>query len=136
MSEIDSLTVSVIWGRLVSIAEEMGVTVRRTAYSEAVREGGDFSVAVFDAEGQMLSQADLSPGHLGAMPFAIGNMLKSYPRETLKSGDIIIMNDLYMGSGHLPDFYCMSPVFLQSQIVGFVVASAHMVDVGGIKAPP
>ncbi|RLP24041.1 hydantoinase B/oxoprolinase family protein [Mesorhizobium sp. YM1C-6-2] len=134
MSEIDSLTVSVIWGRLVSIAEEMGVTVRRTAYSEAVREGGDFSVAVFDAEGQMLSQADLSPGHLGAMPFAIGNMLKSYPRETLKSGDIIIMNDLYMGSGHLPDFYCMSPVFLQSQIVGFVVASAHMVDVGGIKA--
>ena len=134
MSEIDALTVSVIWGRLVSIAEEMGVTVRRTAYSEAVREGGDFSIAVFDAAGRMLSQADLSPGHLGAMPFAVGNMLKSYPRETLKSGDIIIMNDLYMGSGHLPDFYCMSPVFLKHKIVGFVVASAHMVDVGGIKA--
>lgn len=134
MTEIDALTVSVIWGRLVSIAEEMGMTVRRTAYSEAVREGGDFSTGVFDAAGNLLSQGDLSPGHLGAMPFAVENMLKTYPRDSLQPGDVIIMNDLYMGSGHLPDFYCMSPVFSEAALIGFVVASAHMVDVGGIRA--
>jgi N-methylhydantoinase B len=133
MSGVDSLTVAVVWGRLVGIAEEMGQTVRHTAYSDAIREGRDFSAAVFDREGRLLAQADLSPGHLGAMPFAVVNILRVYPAESLTPGDVIIMNDPYLGSGHLPDFYCLSPVFVDDGLVGFAVTSAHLVDVGGIR---
>jgi len=129
----DALTVAIVWGRLVAIAEEMGETLRRTAYSDAVREGRDFSTGVFDHRGRMLAQADLSPGHLGAMPFAVQNMLGAYPARTLRPGDVIVMNDAYLGSGHLPDFYSMSPAFAGEELIGFVVASAHLVDVGGLR---
>ena len=89
----EELALAVVWGRLVATAEEIGRVVRRTAYSEAVREGRDFSTGVFDVRGQLLAQADLSPGRLGAMPFAVQNMLHVYPRETLKPDDVIVMND-------------------------------------------
>jgi N-methylhydantoinase B len=130
---LDELSIAVIWGRLVAVAEEMGTIVRSTAYSEAVREGRDFSTGVFDVAGQLLAQADLSPGHLGAMPFAVENLLSAYPRESLRPGDVIATNDPYLGSGHLPDFYCLTPVFAADELCGFCVASAHMIDVGGMK---
>lgn len=130
---VDVLTVGFVWSKLDSIADEMGETLRRTAYSDAVREGRDFSAAIFDRRGRLLAQADLSPGHLGAVPEAVKNMLSPFPPGSLRPGDVITMNDAYLGSGHLPDFYSMSPVFHQEEIHGYVVVSAHLVDVGGIR---
>lgn len=131
---VDAVTRDVVWAALHSVAEESGTALRRTAYSQAVREGRDFSVALFDAAGQMIAQGDFSPGHLGSMPSIVRHVLAAYPPETLEPGDAIVLNDLYMGSGHLPDFFMTTPVFHRERLVGFVVNCAHQVDVGGAAA--
>ena len=130
----DVITQGVIWAAMHSIAEEAGTALRKTAYSQAVREGRDFSVALFDRQGRMIAQGDFSPGHLGSMPSLVGHVLAEYPPETLEPGDAIVLNDLYMGSGHLPDFFMTTPVFHGPDLVGFVVNCAHQVDVGGAAA--
>jgi N-methylhydantoinase B len=128
---VEAVTLSVIWGGLAAATEEAANTLQHTAYSEAVREGRDFSAGVFDVKGRLLAQIDIGPGHLGSMPFAVQHMLRYYPLATLAPGDAIFMNDLYMGSGHLPDFFCMVPVFLRERPVAFSVTCCHHVDVGG-----
>ena len=131
MSNIDPITFSVVWNGLVSISEEMGTALRRSAYSLGVREGRDFSTALFDAQGRLVAQGNFSPGHLGSMPFVVKNILQEYPLEELEEGDSILLNDPYLGSGHLPDFFQVSPIFFDGQILGFSANCAHMVDVGG-----
>ncbi len=127
----DPLTVAVVWGRLAAIAEEMATALAHTAYSDQVREGGDFTTAVFDASGRLLAQANRAPAHLGAIPHAVRHMLEYYPAETLGPGDVIAMNDPFMGAGHLPDFFEMSPVYLEAELIGFVVGTVHVTDIGG-----
>jgi N-methylhydantoinase B len=128
---LDPITLGVVWGALQSIAVEIGTTVHRTAYSEQAREGQDFSVAVFDAAGRMVAQGPYSPGHMGAMSFAVKNALAAYPVETLAPGDAILLNDPLLGSGHLPDFFVTQPVFHDDALIGFVVNILHHTDVGG-----
>ena len=134
VSGVDVITKGVVWAALQSIAEEAGTALRKTAYSQAVREGRDFSAALFDARGRMIAQGDFSPGHLGSMPSLVGHVLREYPPDALQPGDAIVLNDLYMGSGHLPDFFLTTPVFHRDRLVGFVVNCAHQVDVGGAAA--
>jgi N-methylhydantoinase B len=134
MKRIDPVTLGVIWGGFVSIAAEMGATLRRTAFSEVVREGMDFSPGIFDEKGRLIAQGDYSPGHLGSMPYAVQSVLQYFPKETLKPGDVLLMNDPYMGSGHLPDFFMITPIFYKDQIVGYTVNCCHQQDVGGAGA--
>ena len=131
LAHIDPITLGVIWGALQSIAVEIGTTVHKTAYSEQAREGQDFSVAVFDRAGRMVAQGPYSPGHMGAMSFAVQNALAAHPAETLAPGDGILLNDPLLGSGHLPDFFITQPVFHEDHLVGFVVNIVHHTDVGG-----
>jgi N-methylhydantoinase B len=133
-SKVDPITRGVVWAALQSIADESGTALKQTAYSEAVREGRDFSAALFNARGEMVAQGDFSPGHLGAMPSIVRHVMREYPSGSLEPGDAVILNDLYMGSGHLPDFFITSPVFHGGRLVGFVVDCAHQVDVGGAQA--
>jgi N-methylhydantoinase B len=128
---MNPLTLAVIWGALQSIAVEIGTTVHKTAYSEQAREGQDFSVAVFDPQGRMVAQGPYSPGHMGAMSFAVKNALQAYPAETLRPGDAILLNDPLLGSGHFPDFFITQPAFLDGRLIGFAVNILHHTDVGG-----
>jgi len=128
---LDPITLGVVWGALQSIAVEIGTTVHRTAYSEQAREGQDFSVAVFDPRGRMVAQGPYSPGHMGAMSFAVNNALAAHPVESLRPGDAILLNDPFLGSGHLPDFFVTQPAFHEGALVGFAVNILHHTDVGG-----
>ena len=128
---IDPITLGVVWGALSSIAVEIGTTVHRTAYSEQAREGQDFSVAVFDPAGRMVAQGPYSPGHMGAMSFAVKNALAAHPVSTLRPGDAILLNDPLLGSGHLPDFFITQPAFHEGELIGFAVNILHHTDVGG-----
>jgi N-methylhydantoinase B len=128
---IDPLTLGVVWRSLIALTNDAGNVLRRTAYSEAVREGRDFSVGLFDRDARMIVQGDFSPGHLGSMPSAVGNFLRYYAPEELGPGDCLVLNDLYMGSGHLPDFFMMSPCFAGGELAGYAVNCVHMIDVGG-----
>ena len=131
MKRVDPLTLGVIWGALQSIAVEIGTTVHKTAYSEQAREGQDFSVAVFDPRGRMVAQGPYSPGHMGAMSFAVKNALAAHPVATLRPGDAILLNDPLLGSGHLPDFFITQPAFHDGALIGFAVNILHHTDVGG-----
>jgi len=130
---IDPVTLTVIWNSFVSIAEEMGTALRRTAFSEAVREGDDFSTGLFDAQARLIAQGNFTPGHLGAMPYVVKAMLDYVPVDTLVPGDMIVTNDSALGGGHFPDFFVMAPVFDDAgKIIFFVVTTAHHMDVGGL----
>jgi N-methylhydantoinase B len=129
----DPITLGVVWGALRSICVEVGSSVQRTAYSIQAREGQDFSVAVFDARGRMSAQGPYSPGHMGAMNFAVGNFISAFPPEALRPGDTLLLNDPQLGSGHFPDFLVAQPCFWRERLVGFGVNLVHHTDVGGSR---
>jgi N-methylhydantoinase B len=133
VSRLDPITLGVVWGGLRSICVEVGSSVQRTAYSIQAREGQDFSVALFDARGRMSAQGPYSPGHMGAMNFAVRNFMAAFPPETLRPGDTLLLNDPQLGSGHFPDFLVAQPCFWRERLVGFGVNLVHHTDVGGSR---
>ena len=128
---VDPITLSVIWGGLISIAEEMGTTLRQTAFSDAVREGDDFSTAIFDRQGRMLAQGNFTPGHLGSMPHVVRSVMEYFPEDTLNPGDAVLVNDSAIGSGHYPDCFIIMPVWFDDHIVGYATDICHHADMGG-----
>src|SRR5215211_574310 len=107
--DADPATLSIFYDLLASVAEEMGVTLGRTAHSPNIKERRDYSCAVFDPAGRMVAQAAHMPVHLGAMPFAVKAAAHLAP---FRPGDMVILNDPYLGGTHLPDISLISPVFL------------------------
>src|SRR3990172_5984063 len=108
MKGTDPATLAIFNALFSSVAEEMGATLGRTAHSPNIKERRDFSCAVFDAQGQMVAQAAHIPVHLGAMPTAVAAAM---PLAPFRPGDIVILNDPYLGGTHLPDVTMVSPVF-------------------------
>jgi N-methylhydantoinase B len=133
MATTDPITLGVVWGALQSVAVEIGSTIHRTAYSDQAREGQDFSVAVFDPQGRMICQGPYSPGHLGAMHHAVPNAISSFPEGALGPGDVVLLNDPSLGSGHFPDFFVTSPCYWQGNLIGYATNILHHTDVGGAR---
>jgi len=132
---VDAVTLEILSNRLLSVAEEMGAVLIRTAYSTNIKERRDCSTAVFDSAGRMIAQAEQIPMHLGSLLGSVEATLAKYPLESLYPGDMFIANDPYSGGGtHLPDIAVVTPVFVDSTVVGFVASIAHHADVGG-KVP-
>lgn len=129
--KLDAITLSIVWSKLMSIVEEMGGTLRRTAYSPAVREGDDFSSGLFDRSGRLIAQGQFSPAHIGAMPNVIRNISHYIPIETISPGDVVLFNDSALGSGHFPDMFLIMPIFRDDELIGYSGATAHHIDVGG-----
>ena len=125
----DPAELSIAGALFASVAEEMGVTLGRTAHSPNIKERRDYSCAVFDPQGRLVAQAAHIPVHLGAMPTAVAAAL---PLAPFAPGDIVILNDPYLGGTHLPDITMVSPVFAGRKLAGFVASRAHQADVGGI----
>lgn len=151
---MDPITLELYRHRFAGIAEEMGVTLRRTSYSPNIKERLDYSCALFDGAGRMVAQAAHIPVHLGAMPASVAAALDAFPLWS--PGDVVLLNDPYAGGSHLPDITMISPVFLEgangewriadeeadssqlatrnSQLPSFFIASrAHHADVGGMS---
>jgi N-methylhydantoinase B len=114
-------------GALRAACDEMGVVLVRSAHSANVKERRDASTGLFDADGQMVMQAEHIPVHLGAMPAAVAAVLD----EEHAPGDAWILNDPYRGGTHLPDITVISPVFACGELAGFSASRAHHADVGG-----
>ena len=129
----NAAALEILSNRLLSVAEEMGAVLIRTAYSTNIKERRDCSTAVFDAHGQMIAQAELIPMHLGSLLGAVEAVLTKY--SDMQPGDMFITNDPYSGGGtHLPDIAIVAPVFIEDTLVGFTANIAHHADVGG-KVP-
>lgn len=127
----DPIALGVLWNTLVSIADEMGSTLARTAFSEAVREAEDFSTGLFDRDGRLVAQGNFTPGHLGSMPYVVKHVLDLFGAGRLGPGDAVVLNDSFLGSGHYPDVFMVTPVYSDGTQVGYVTNCAHHVDVGG-----
>ncbi len=126
---LDPVTLSVLASALSGIAEEMGAVLIRGAYSSNIKERRDCSTALFDANGNMVAQAEHIPVHLGAMPEAVRAVMDRDPEP----GDVFAINDPYSGGTHLPDITLVSPVAYGGDIVGYAVTRAHHSDVGGMR---
>src|SRR5947208_2655462 len=113
-----------------AIAEEMGATLKRTAFSPNIKERRDYSCAIFDDRGDMVAQGDHMPVHLGSMPLSVKAAIEN--RE-IGPGDMVILNDPYKGGTHLPDLTLVSGVFSQRKLLFYVASRAHQSDIGGMS---
>ena len=132
MKTVSNVAYQVMWNRLISVVEEQAQALVRTAFSTSVREAGDLSAGVYNAEGLMLAQAVTgTPGHVNAMADAVAHFIRRIGRENIHEGDVYITNDPWEGTGHLHDFTVVTPSFHNGNMVGFFACTAHVVDVGG-----
>ena len=128
---IGPVLLEILHSALTSVAEEMSVAVRRTSRSTTVREMLDYSTAIFDAEGRNVAQATSSPMALTLAPCLEQVLAEHLPPHSWREGDVVILNDPYCGSQHLPDIVTFQPVFFAGKRIAFTGAMAHHVDVGG-----
>jgi N-methylhydantoinase B len=144
MSKFDPTTLEIYRALYTSVAEEMGVALRRTSFSPNIKERRDYSCAVFDATGRVIAQGDHMPVHLGSMPMAVAAALRDVQIEP---GDVVAVNDPFAGGTHLPDVTLIMPVSREQWAVSskkrqspktkvqtplfFVANRAHHADIGG-----
>jgi N-methylhydantoinase B len=124
---LDAIELQLATGALRAACEEMAGVLVRSAHSANIKERRDCSTALFDADGQMVMQAEAIPVHLGAMPAA----LEAVRGEQQRPGRSWILNDPFAGGTHLPDITVITPAFAQEALIGFAVSRAHHADVGG-----
>ncbi len=139
-TQVDPIMLEVFNNLFMSIAEQMGATLAKTAASVNIRERLDFSCAIFDANGDLVANAPHVPVHLGSMSASVKGILADNAGQ-IRPGDVYMMNDPFNGGTHLPDVTVVTPVFDASGTrIDFVVASrGHHADIGGKtpgSAPP
>src|SRR2546430_1005842 len=115
---------------LFSIADEMALTIYRTAYSGVLKDGMDYSTAFCDGDGRTVAQGLTMPGHLGSFPDALGATLKRFGHR-MKPGDIYCLNDPFEGGMHLPDVFILKPIFYRDERIAFAGTVCHQTDMGG-----
>lgn len=119
--------------RVAAICDEMGVVLRRAAFSPNIKDRLDFSCALFGVGGELFAQADHMPVHLGSMAFAMGSVVTERP---WRPGDMLVLNDPFLGGTHLPDVTLIAPVFIEhsadteATLIGFVANRAHHANIG------
>lgn len=133
VADVDPITLEVARNRLAQIADEMGVVLRRTAYSPNIKERADCSAAVFVPSGEMLAQAEHIPVHLGSMPASVAAVLDRFG-EDVEPDTQYAVNDPFAGGTHLNDLTLVRPVFFDGELTAWVANRAHHADVGG-EAP-
>jgi len=129
---IDSITLEVLWNRLLSVTNEQQVALMRTAFSTILRESQDLACGVFDTRGNMLAQSETgTPGHINAMATGMRHFLDVYPPDVLRPGDVLLTNDPWMTAGQINDITIVTPIFKGDRPVAFFANTCHVADIGG-----
>jgi N-methylhydantoinase B len=131
LSRMDPVELNLFASRLEAVCDEMGAVLRNAALSPNIRDRLDFSCAIFDAAGALCAQAAHIPVHLGSMAFAMRDIVRAF---AWSPGDMVILNDPFLGGTHLPDVTLVGPVFAGDELAGFVANRAHHADIGA-EAP-
>ncbi len=130
-TRVDPVLLEVFNNLFMSIAEQMGVTLANTATSVNIKERLDFSCALFDTQGNLIANAPHMPVHLGSMGESVQEIMRRRG-DTMRPGDVYVLNAPYAGGTHLPDVTVVMPVFLGQQPSFYVAARGHHADIGGI----
>lgn len=134
--ESDPVGLEIMWGRLASIIDEIWDTVCRTAFSLIISDAQDFSVALFDRDGEILVHSPRAqPIFNLSLPRAIKAVLERFPDDRVQPGDVLITNDPWLASGHLYDCAVVTPVFRDGALIGHVGMIGHVTNIGGTKRP-
>jgi 5-oxoprolinase (ATP-hydrolysing) len=131
-TQADPVQVSIFGNLFMSIAEQMGRTLQRTAISTNIKERLDFSCAIFDETGGLVANAPHQPVHLGAMSEAVRQQVK-LQGKTLKEGDVLLTNHPIAGGSHLPDMTVVTPVWQNRKAIFYIANRGHHADIGGIS---
>ncbi|KAJ3006911.1 hypothetical protein HKX48_009414 [Thoreauomyces humboldtii] len=126
----DPIRLSVFAHRFMSVAEQMGTTLQKTAISTNIKERLDFSCALFGPDGGLVANAPHIPVHLGSMQEAVRWQMRNTKFE---DGDVLLSNHPSAGGSHLPDITVITPVFNQNVLEFFVASRGHHADIGGIR---
>jgi N-methylhydantoinase B len=129
---LDPITLDIMWGRLIATVNEQAAALVRSSFTSIVRDAGDLSACVFDRRGRMVAQAVTgSPGHINSMATGMAHIVKTFPIDTLKPGDVIITNDPWITVSQLHDITIATPVFHKNRCVGLFANCCHALDIGG-----
>jgi len=129
--DLDASNLEIFNHSFMSVAEQMGVALERTAISTNIRERLDFSCAIFDRKGQLVANAPHIPVHLGAMGASVRAVLQQHP--DMKPGEVFVTNDPCQGGSHLPDITVVSPIHdPHGELLFFTASRGHHADIGGI----
>src|SRR6201984_2179493 len=132
--EADPIALEIMWSRLVTVVDEMWLTVCRTAFSLIISEAQDFACELLDARGASVVHSPRAmPVFNLCLPRTVKALLAKYPPETLRRGDVLVTNDPWLCAGHLFDIAVLSPVFLAERLVGLVGTVGHVSDIGGTR---
>ena len=128
---MDPIQFEVMRSAFVAAADEMGVALRKAAYSTNIKTRADFSCALFDAKLRLIAQSFSQPVHLASMSRMIPSAVRQYGPDNLGPGDALVMNDSYRGGVHLNDVAIIAPFFSGGKLQGYAATIAHHVDIGG-----
>ena len=132
--EADPVSLEIMWARLVTVVEEMWHTIVRTAFSLIVSEAQDFATDLLDPDGESLAHSPRAmPVFNLTVPIAVKALLRKYPADTLRAGDVLITNDPWLCAGHLFDIAVVTPVFRGERVVALTATVGHVGDIGGTK---
>lgn len=121
------IALSIFASRVEAVCDEMGAVLQRSAFSPNIKDRLDFSCAIFDAQGDLFAQAAHIPVHMGSMAYAMRDIVSQLD---WRKGDMVILNDPFMGGTHLPDVTVIAPLFVDGQLLAFVANRAHHADIG------
>lgn len=124
---LSPIALSIFASRIEAVCEEMGAVLQRSAFSPNIKDRLDFSCAIFDAQGDLCAQAAHIPVHMGSMAYAMRDIVGQI---SWRDGDMVILNDPYLGGTHLPDVTVIAPLFVDGNLTAFVANRAHHADIG------
>src|SRR6058998_113447 len=115
---------------LLSIADEMALTILRTAYSGVLKDNMDYSTAFCDGAGRTVTQGLTLPAHLSSFPDALAATIGRFG-DRMKPGDVYCLNDPFEGGMHIPDVFVLKPIFFEGERLAFAATICHQTDMGG-----
>jgi 5-oxoprolinase (ATP-hydrolysing) len=127
---LDAVQLSLFGSRFMSIAEQMGRVLQRTAVSTNIKERLDFSCAIFGPQGDLVANAPHQPVHLGSMGEAVRHQIELNP-QPIAEGEVWVSNHPATGGSHLPDITVITPVVQKGNPIFFVASRGHHADIGG-----
>jgi N-methylhydantoinase B len=129
---LDAVNLEVRWSRLAAITDEAATTLLRAAFSTIIRESNDYTVVLMDPAGRTIAESRAGiPAFAALIGTLTARLLDDRPAESWHEGDVMITNDPWIATGHLPDIAMISPVFHRGVLVGFAGSAAHVPDIGG-----
>jgi N-methylhydantoinase B len=128
----DAVDLEVRWSRLAAITDQAATTLLRAAFSTIIRESNDYTVVLMNPDGRTIAESRAGiPAFAALIGSLTGRLLQTFPAGSWREGDVVVTNDPWIATGHLPDIAMISPIFHRNVLVGFAGSAAHVPDIGG-----